>query len=254
MSRNEHGRVAVGVASFSSPNDPGGFEPRPHRRCARHPTRPRPRPPRSRPPDPDGERAARLRPRPSRPRPVRRLHAALLGLRRRRQLGPRAVRARRERAAPSRLAHQGHDPVPAVRAVPEGTPVARQHDGDLAPRRRAAADQARPSPRLHHPHRGRDLRHRHQVLQRHGGRGRREDRRRRGDLRAVDDAQGARARHVAHQLRQRVRPARRHAADERARHGHAGPRQSTTISRSTSTTSRRRRSATTASSWPTTTT
>ena len=39
-----------------------------------------------------------------------------------------------------------------------------------------------------------------------------------------DDAQGARARHVAHELRQRVRPAGRGAGHHRARPGHARPR------------------------------
>ena len=72
--------------------------------------------------------------------------------------------------------------------------------------------------------RGRDPRAGHQVGERCGGRGRGSDRRRRRDLRPHDDAQGARARHEPHGLRQCVRPARRGPAHHRARSGDARPR------------------------------
>ncbi len=75
-----------------------------------------------------------------------------------------------------------------------------------------------------HPGRGRHQGHRHQVGQRRGGGGGRSDRRQRARLRPDDDRQGARARHDAHQLPQRLRPARRPADHHRARPGDPRPR------------------------------
>ena len=75
-----------------------------------------------------------------------------------------------------------------------------------------------------HLGRGRDPRAGHQVGQRRRGGRRRSDRRRRRDLRPHDDAQGARARHEPHGLRQCVRPARSGPAHHRARSGDARPR------------------------------
>ena len=63
--------------------------------------------------------------------------------------------------------------------------------------------------RRDHQGRDRDQRHRHQVGQRRRGGGRRSARRRRGRIRQADDRQGARARHDAHDLPQRLRPAGR---------------------------------------------
>ena len=59
----------------------------------------------------------------------------------------------------------------------------------------AGAVQARAAARPDHRGRGRDPRAGHQIRQRRRRRGRGSDRRRRGDLRQHDDAQGARARH-----------------------------------------------------------
>ena len=97
-----------------------------------------------------------------------------------------------------------------------------------------------------HRRRNRDPRHRHQIGQRRGGDRGRGARRQRARIRQADDRQGARARHDAHHLSQRLRPARRPADHHRARPGHSRPRHRRIASRNITTTSPRARSRSTA--------
>ena len=173
----------------------------------------------------------------------RALQPALCGARGRRQFRQRAARRQRRRAAPSGLAHQDHDALPAVRADRGRQAAARFPARSFRARRAAGALQARPAAGPDHLGRGRDPRAGDQVGQRRGGRGRRSDRRRRRDLRPHDDAQGARARHEPHGLQQRVRPARRGAAHHRARSGRRSAAPSRIASRATTAISRRRASS-----------
>ena len=115
------------------------------------------------------------------------------------------------------LAHQDDDALSAVRAAGGRQDQAFERNGGLRTRRRAGPVQARPRARPVDRGRRRHQRHRHQVGQRHRGGGGRSARRQRARLRAADDRQGARARHDAHQLPQRLRPAGRSPDHHRAR-------------------------------------
>ncbi len=246
-----YGRVTVGVAWLVAPNDLLGADPGARRRWPVHAAgrgSSPPQPPQPRHPGPLD------RPRPGGAQPSRILHAAFRELRGGRQLRSRAPRAGGERAPPSRLRHQGDDPLPAVRAAGTGPADSRDTHTRVGSRRLHVSDQARPAARLHHPRRRRHRLHRHQVRQRHGGGGGRGRRRRRAELRAPDDPQGTHARHGALELRQRLGPTRRSADDDRARPGPARPRHPRPLSPATSIISRFPRSTTPARPCPTTTT
>ena len=142
---------------------------------------------------------------------------------RRREVRPDAARGERGRAPASGLDHEGHDPLPAVRADGEGPLRPRFRTDHLGSRRRAGAVEARPAPRPDHRRRRRDQGDRHEVGQRRGLRHRREHRRLRGALRRADDRQGPCAGHEPHALRQRLRPAGFRAGDHGPRPHRAGP-------------------------------
>ncbi len=152
------------------------------------------------------------------------LRALLFLHRGRRQFRRGDAGDQRRQSAPSGLADQDHDALPAVRAAGGGQDQAHDRNAGLRPCRRAGAVQAGLEAGPEHRGGNRDPRHRHQIGQRRGGDRRRNPRRRRSRIRQADDRQGARARHEAHDLPQRVRPARGSADHHRARPGHSRPR------------------------------
>ena len=166
------------------------------------------------------------------PAPPRRrlLPPALCGDRGRRQFRPGAARRQCRQPAPSRLAHQDHDALPAVRADRSGKAPARLAAPGLRRGGVPGADQARRAARPDHHGGGCDQGPRDQIGQRRRRRDRRGDRRRRGHLRQDDDAQGARARHDQHALPQRLGPAGRRAGHHGARPGPARARHPGTVS------------------------
>ena len=120
----------------------------------------------------------------------------------------------------------------------KGAMTLQTRNPDLRARGGAGAVQARHRARRHDQRRGRDQGGRDPLGQRHRGRDRRGDRPRRKHFRRDDDAQGARARHVEHDLSQRLGPAQRRADHHRARPDHPRRARSRSASRATSTISR----------------
>ena len=137
----------------------------------------------------------------------RKIRAALFLDGRRRQFRRGIAGDQRRQPAPSCLADQDHDALPAVRAAGGGQDQDVDGNGGLGPRRRAGAVQARPQAGPDHRRGNRDPRHRHQIGQRRGGGRRRGARRQRRELCQADDRQGAGARHDAHRLPRCLRSA-----------------------------------------------
>ena len=128
-------------------------------------------------------------------RPFRRIFSAHRVDRGRRQHRPSAGSVQSGCAAPSGVADQDHDALPAVRAARCRQDHARHAPEGIAARRRPGSDQARSQARLDHPGRGRHQGRRDTVGERRCGHHRGKPRRQRRRLRQADDAKSPRAWH-----------------------------------------------------------